>query len=212
MSRFTGTADPHPAQNRDPALYHRFGYLEGEERRRLWTLLYTSDWIDNIGRTYTCSPAQFDTYVRFPAFPLRPTLPNHASCLQLPSNARDEEVTDQGVVSRPLAIATPMLHLLFKAQVAALARAITDRVFAIQLPPSWATILELNSELTRIDNSLPPVLAFEWVNGAVKPFGDETTPMDSARVLVHLLLRQQFIRLHRPLYVPCLVQFPTPMD
>ncbi|KAL8276401.1 hypothetical protein RQP46_011199 [Phenoliferia psychrophenolica] len=166
------------AQNRDPAASPFFGFIECEERRRLWTLVSTFDWIENHGRTYKCHPAQSDT------------LP--------PSNVRDEDVTDTGIITRPLSTPTPILHLLLKAQIAAFARTITDRIYSVQFPPSWAMLLELNAEFSRLDNGIPQCLAYEWVGGSVKPFEDETKPLDSAKILVHLLLRMQCIRLHRP--------------
>ena len=120
---------------------------------------------------------------------------------QPPSNVRDEDVTSVGLITRPLAHPTPILHLILKAQIAAFARSITDRIYSVQFPPSWAVILELNAEFSRLDSMLPQCVAYEWVNGSVKPFEDETRPMDGAKILVHLLLRQQCIRLHRPLCV-----------
>lgn len=193
------TADP-PSQNRDPSTCPRFGFIECEERRRLWTLVSSFDWLDNHGRSYQCSQSQSDTLVCLPKA-LLSAVADLFTANQLPSNVRDEDVTEQGVITRPLTFPTPMLHLLLKAQIANFARSITDRIFSVQFPPSWAMLLELNAEFSRLDNSLPQCLSFEWVNGAVKPFEDETKPLDGAKILVHLYLRQQCIRLHRPLCV-----------
>lgn len=54
------------SQNRDPSSFKCFTPLEAEERRRLWTILLSLDWLDNSGRTYLCSPVQCDTLVRYP--------------------------------------------------------------------------------------------------------------------------------------------------
>lgn len=97
-----------------------------------------------------------------------------------------------------------MLHTLFIFQIAAAAHSITDRAYGLQRVPTYSTIIELSGELSRIDSSLPPSLAFEWTNGAVKPYPNELSALDQTRVSVHLQLRQQFIRLHRPL---CVVRF-----
>ncbi|KAK4704171.1 hypothetical protein P7C70_g2040, partial [Phenoliferia sp. Uapishka_3] len=190
--------------NRDPSSSSsaRFGYIEAEERRRLWTLVTSSDWLENHGRTYHCSPSQADTLVSLIkphlAKPTTPQPQTDPSSYQLPSNASDGDITSSGIIARPLTYPTPLLHLILKAQIATFARTITDRIYSIQFPPSWATVLELNAEFQRLENSLPQCLVFEWSNGAVKPFEEATKPMDHAKILVHLLLRQQCIRLHRP--------------
>lgn len=57
-------------------------------------------------------------------------------------------------------------------------------------------IQELNGALAQIDGNLP---VFEWHNGGVKPLSEVTDPVDMIRVHAHLQIRQQFIRLNRPL-------------
>ncbi|KAI5480949.1 hypothetical protein MNV49_006759 [Pseudohyphozyma bogoriensis] len=163
--------------NRDPGSYSGLSFAEAEERRRIWTLLVSFDWINSIGRTYFCSPFQHDTL--------------------LPGNSQDDDISAQGVLTRPLSTPTPILQLLFNAQIATVARSITDRALGIQLVPSLTVLLELNAELSRIDETLPPCLNFEWISGAVAPFGEEVTLLDFMRVDVNLAVRHQFLRLHR---------------
>lgn len=116
---------------------------------------------------------------------------------QLPANVNEEDISERGLIPQPLTVVTPVLSLLFKASIATSARHITDTCYGF-VPPSWINIQDLHSDLARIDSNLPPCLAFEWGNGAVRQFPSSITTVDMVRVHVHLSLRQQFIRLHRP--------------
>ncbi|KAH8918939.1 hypothetical protein BT69DRAFT_532344 [Atractiella rhizophila] len=164
--------------NRDPTKLARFNHIEIEDRRRLWALIVSTDWLHDSGRTYMCAPLQYDAMA--------------------PANAREEDITETGVITRPVATPTMMLYLVFKLQIASAARQITDRSFGFQLIPSYQNILELNNELVRLEQSLPPCLGLEWEQGQAKPLPANAGPPEFLRFFVHLMLKQQYIRLHRP--------------
>lgn len=174
-------------QNQDVAPYSQFNFVEAEERRRLWTILVSSDWLDNSCRIYTCSPLQSDAL--------------------LPSNAHDHDITPTSILPLSLHTPTPLHCLIFRSRLSVLARTITDRAFSLQVPPSWNTILELNAELSRVAEELPECFAFEWEEGAIRCWsreregreGEAVREEEETRVEIHLVLRGMFIRLHRPL-------------
>lgn len=144
-------------------------------------MLLVGDWTESPGRTYNCSVKQYDT--------------------QLPANASDDAVTEEGILARPLHLPTPILELLYTFQIATLARQITDSAYAIAPLPSWTTLMDLHMDLSHFDAALPACFAFEWEAGAVKRFGREEADhgLEMMRVNVQLALRGLFVRLHRPL-------------
>jgi len=164
-------------QNREPAILYPFSIVEAEERRRLWALLVTADWTEPQGRTYTVSPSHYDTL--------------------LPTNATDDDLTDVAVVPRALPSPTNALCLLLRTGIASAARGVTDRAFGISLV-NFGRVVDISRELDLLDQGLPP---FEWnkESGTILPFGEAVGAFEWARVVVHLQMRQQFVRLCRPL-------------
>ena len=155
-----------------------FGYVEAEERRRLWALLVTADWSEPQGRTYTVSPSHYDTL--------------------LPTNAADDDLSDSAVVPSPLPGPTNALCLLLRTGIASAARGVTDRAFGIQLV-TFNRVLEISQELDVLDGGLP-ALAWSSESGTVLPFGEgQVGAFEWARVVVHLEMRRQFLRVWRPL-------------
>lgn len=181
----TAVTDLFIPQNRDPGAFGGFNHIEVEERRRLWQILLGLDWLDQSGRLSTITTTQYDT--------------------QPPTNAYDNDITLDGVISQPFPSFTPILFGDLLSRISVWNQAMSEDVYAVKPKEllTWARVEELNAGLEGLLRSLPTL---EWVGDAVKPLEQNgSTSSNSAsdrfRVEAHSTLLRLTIRLNRPLCV-----------
>jgi hypothetical protein len=170
-------------QNRDPETYGAFNHIEIEERRRLWQILLGLDWLDQSGRLSTITTTQYDTLA--------------------PTNAYDNDITPDSIVSQPFPSFTPILFSDLLSRISVWSQAMSEDVYAVKPNKAltWARVKELNAGLEGLLRSLP---VLEWVGDAVKPLEQtgttsSNTASDRFRVEAHSTLLRLVIRLNRPL-------------